>query len=100
PVTAGFILVMIIGGFALMHSCTSTDPKSERNSLESYQAYSCAQSEVRNMLKSPSTASFISRSSPEYSSRRISSSEVNITSAVDAQNSFGAQIRSTFTCNV
>jgi len=62
------------------------------------EACTYAQIEVESLLKSPSSADF-----PACSSMSITQGkglEYDVNSYVEAQNSFGAQIRTEFTCSV
>jgi hypothetical protein len=62
-------------------------------------AYHYAESKIKDMLKAPSTADF-----PSYSERvghvQRLGNEFTINSWVDSENSFGAKIRTKFSCKV
>ena len=62
--------------------------------VEGSEAFIIAQSYVKSALKSPSTADFPTF---DYSVQKISEDEFKITSYVDSQNSFGAEVRTSWT---
>lgn len=53
--------------------------------------------EVKRRLKAPSTAKFVTREQEVY---KMGESEWGVIGAVDAQNSFGATVRSEFACKL
>lgn len=53
---------------------------------------------VRNRLKAPSTAKF--QPSRSAASKKTGEARYTVTSYVDAQNSFGAMMRNTYTCDI
>lgn len=71
-------------------------PGNRYESLSNPHAYSCATSRVEQMLKAPSTADFPSGGFTE----KTGPDEYLVRSYVDAENGFGAMIRSHFTCRV
>ncbi len=58
----------------------------------------CAQERVKKMLKAPSTAKFPSRA--ESLVEQIDEQTYQVRSYVDAQNSFGAMLRTRYMCTV
>ena len=82
------ILLLVISSILILSSaCGSSDPKID--------AWVCAQDVVESRLKAPSTADFCSY--PEATVTDLGNNEYRIEGYVDAQNSFGATIRSHFT---
>ena len=80
-------LILFVFIISLFISGCSSDPKID--------AWNCAQDAVKYRLKSPSTAKF-----PAYSASYVSdlgNNRYRISAHVDAQNSFGATIRQSFT---
>lgn len=61
--------------------------------------YYCIE-QVKNTLKAPSTAKFPSIIATEENVRNIGYLKYEISSYVDAQNSFGAKLRKNFVCTV
>ena len=55
------------------------------------------ESEVKRQLKAPSTAKFVKREQEVY---KMGESKWGVVGAVDAQNSFGAIVRSEFACQL
>ena len=81
-------LVLLISlAITLFAACGSGDRKRD--------AWVCAIDVVENRLKSPSTADFCSY--PEATITDLGNNRYRIKGYVDAQNSFGATIRSNFT---
>lgn len=81
-------LVLLISlAITLLVACGSGDRKRD--------AWVCAIDVVENRLKSPSTADFCSY--PEATITDLGNNRYRIKGYVDAQNSFGATIRSNFT---
>lgn len=64
------------------------------NEFNDISAYACAQNAVKNRLKSPSTAKFCSYTDAKIT---LSGNIYTVSGYVDAQNGFGATIRSKFT---
>jgi ribosomal protein L40E len=93
--------IMLIGIIWLFYSCTH---KSDGEAIDysvnnqSISAWVAATNAVQNELKSPSTANF-----PSYSNSYVTDNNdgtYSVSSYVDAENSFGAKIRSTWSCTV
>lgn len=90
----------------LMNSLTAGTPVShEVRMVREYgvSVLACAKDEVRAMLKSPSTADFPMVSSNDvvqFVESQNNTLQFSVTSYVDAQNSFGAEIRSGYDCNI
>lgn len=80
------VIAIIIGGVWTAFNGSSTGPNK-------YEAIRYCEDQIRDQLKAPSTAKFDSDSSDE-------SSPFTVTGSVDAENSFGAMIRSDFQCTV
>lgn len=82
------------------NSSSSYSPsESVENKVDSIKAYSCAKEKVLEVLKSPSSADFPSIFSGDIKFNQAGDSWT-VDSYVDAQNSFGASLRSTFSCSL
>ena len=84
---SGIVTVALV--FAIIIGVSGGFENDERD------AWVCAQNVVESRLKSPSTADFCSY--PEATVTDLGSNRYKITGYVDAQNSFGAVVRSYFT---
>lgn len=89
------ILSLIIITFV---SCNSNKKKDENYSK--IEAYNSAERVVKRGLKSPKTAEFPSLSTKNSHVNQINKNEFSVDSWVDSQNSFGALIRTKFSCKV
>lgn len=101
---AGIIFGIAILMFAVVALSTSGDkdtskpappPKPEHDSIS---AFVMSQNFTKKQLKAPSTAKF-----PRYSEGRVAdlgNGEYRVSSYVDAQNAFGAMIRTNYICKV
>ena len=97
---AKYFILLVIGIPVAMVIWEEADPaKSQQTTPEDY-AISVAQAFVRSELKSPSTAKFGRIS--EHRKIRIEGKEnaFKIYGHVDAQNAFGASIRSSYVCEI
>ena len=81
------VLLLLSLTITLVAACGSSDRKRD--------AWVCAIDVVENRLKSPSTADFCSY--PEATITDLGNNRYRIKGYVDAQNSFGATVRSQFT---
>jgi len=81
------VLLLLSLTIPLFAACGSSDRKKD--------AWVCAIDVVENRLKSPSTADFCSY--PEATITDLGNNRYRIKGYVDAQNSFGATVRSQFT---
>lgn len=63
-----------------------------------YDAYEVCKDEIRSRLKAPSTASFVGRASQVVEDR--GEGRYLVDGEVDAENSFGAHIRSRYVCGL
>jgi len=95
-----FAVVIIIFAWAIS-GCEEllTTSSSSSSKVDSVDAYSCAKEKVLEALKSPSSADFPSVFSGDIKFNQSGDSWA-VDSYVDAQNSFGASLRSTFSCNL
>jgi len=92
------IIVLIIG---FLKDCGGDSSDSNKTKYYSSQdAYIEAESFVKKNLKSPSTAEFPGWSIAEKHVKYLSSNKYSIESYVDSQNSFGATIRTNFSCTI
>lgn len=85
-IVAGLLVLLLAASLIVMSGCSSN---------KKIDAWVCAQNVVEGRLKSPSTAKFCS-----YDSSRVTelgNNKYRIVGYVDAQNSFGATVRSNFT---
>ena len=95
------IIAFIIMGYAIFHSGSSTSSTTQAQPQdESSMAYIQSQQFVKQYLKAPSTASF-----PLYLKAHITKDSANqnlyyLVSYVDAENGFGAKIRSNWATQV
>ena len=95
-----FILVIlaVIIFACLMSRCGSDSSEPEVDKGDSIDAYLVCQDFVSEGLKAPSTAEFASMS--DSTIRNTSGDNWSVSSYVDAQNSFGAMIRTHFVCDL
>ena len=92
-------LGVILAPILLMGGCTAwvaLSPKDTQGSAEASAIVACRNA-VRDRLKAPTTADFSADASASKSSTGYS---VTVFGTVDSENSFGAKIRSSFTCTV
>jgi hypothetical protein len=75
----------------------SNDSSSKANK---FLAYNYAEDFVKQRLKSPSTAKFPGTSEKDKHITELGNNQYQINSWVDSQNSFGAIIRSKFSCKI
>ena len=85
------VLVLIPLVFVII-AVASSDGSSSSNSGQ-YEAIAQCEARIENLLKAPATADF-------ETSATGSGSTWTVSGSVDAENSFGALIRSTFQCTV
>lgn len=83
------IMIILISG-----NSKETDEMDKSN-----EAWVCAQMKIKEMLKSPKSAEFEFGGATK-STKAIGNEKYEIKSYVDAENSFGAKIRSNFECTV
>jgi hypothetical protein len=81
-------LGVVVAAVALASACSAGGPS------ESDAEVSCEE-RVESQLRSPSSADFTGTTATE-----VTESEYRVTGEVDAENAFGAEIRSSFTCTV
>lgn len=86
---------VLIGSFALLLIMIPSKPRTSPDVPTSSEAYTITKNLVRKRLKSPSSASF-----PWSATRTwdLKNGKFKILAYVDAQNSFGANLRKEFTC--
>ncbi|BDB52112.1 hypothetical protein [Flavobacterium ammonificans] len=103
PVTSGAVIFTIAFFFIIFLvfkcSCSQTEEQVSKNKEQNSKitALTAAQEEVKSRLKSPSSANF-----PWGIDcvTKISDNTYVINSYVDSQNSFGAMLRTNFTCQI
>lgn len=81
---------------------TTTAPNAPTGRAADFGAFDVCKGFVKERLKAPSTAKFrdFYQDDGEVQVDRNTDGTYTVTSTVDAQNSFGAKLRSTFTCTV
>jgi len=104
------IVIMTVIGSLQNGRNASSDPSSSApkrpssgsstNSSNKFLAYYCAEDFVERKLKSPSTAKFPKTMERSKHITDLGGGKFKINSWVDSQNSFGATIRTNFTCTV
>jgi len=94
-IVAVFILVMVI---AIRNKPTPAQQAATNEKNAGYTAAFVCQNAVRERLKAPATADFEAPRNAQIN--RYDSGNYEIVSHVDAQNSFGAKLRSAYTCVV
>jgi len=93
-------LIVIIVVFLLIGSLFSGVSRcnSGQSSVDKFDAYAAAQEFVKKSLKAPSTASFPTTN--EATVTDLGNGQWRVQAWVDAQNSFGAMLRSNFECTI
>ena len=98
-IIAVIVLAIIIGiSFSCCGGCDDNSNSTKETGHTNIEAWTAAQLEVERNLKSPSTAKF-PWSSEGYVTK-IDNNTFDIQSYVDSENSFGAMIRTNFSCTV
>lgn len=98
--TVGAWILAIIAVFFLLSKCGGGDHTVSPSDDESSAALSMCQDRVKDRLKSPASAEFASRLKSTITKPSSSVQRYYVVSHVDAQNSFGAKLRSSFTCDI
>lgn len=95
-ITIAFFIFLAIG------SGDNNDNATDGNSSNTnkFLAYNYAEEFVKDNLKSPSTAKFPDTTEKMNHITELGENEYQINSWVDSQNSFGAMIRSNFSCKI
>lgn len=88
----GMVVVMVLFFVWALSGGGDSDPARERE-LEEFGAIDTCEGWVRDQLKAPSTAEF-------NDSQAIGAGPWTVTGTVDAENSFGAMIRHSWTCEI
>ena len=96
-VTVIIFVIIITIAFTCCDGCGG-DSKSDKEGHSEVEAWVAAKIEVENNLKSPKTASF-PWSYEEYVTK-INDNIFKVRAYVDSENSFGANIRTNFSCTV
>jgi len=94
------IVVILIIGFLKDCGSDSGDTDNKTKYYSGHDAYLEAQSFVKKQLKSPSTAEFPYYNKVENNVKYLGTNKYKIESWVDSQNSFGATIRTNFSCTI
>ena len=95
-----FTIVCVTCNSQDLNKYNNYDSEKERKNLIVNKAFIVAKAEVKLKLKSPSTAKFATEFDKESKYKINDDESVIIQSYVDAQNSFGAIIRTNFRCTV
>ena len=95
---AAIILVLVFGGAIGLAGWLAESSPAPQTRDTRKQAIYCARDQVRLLLKAPSTAKFPRTSDDQVTD--MGGGTFEIKSYVDAQNSFGAMIRTRYTCSV
>ena len=90
-----FVFVAIIVGLLLIGTCGGLSSRKSDNWNTENRAKSYAMIMVKDNLKAPSTAKFCN-TSREMTAKNFGGAKWRVTGWVDAENSFGAMIRSDF----
>lgn len=99
-IVVGCLLIM---GFLAFNNETRTvpqDPQTIQRNMQVQDAFRHAKAAVKKQLKTPSTAKFADGYDSESKYKINDDESVIIQSYVDAQNSFGAMIRTHYRCTV
>jgi hypothetical protein len=84
----------------LAYGSSDSDTGSSSPSDNKFLAYSYAEDFVKQKLKSPSSAEFPGTFEKDEHITELGNRKYKINSWVDSQNSFGAQIRTNFSCTI
>lgn len=88
-----FLIIIVLIVFLMLRSCIN-----RVSSVGELDAYIAAQMFIEKRLKAPNTADFENYNSDNV--RKISENKYSVRGYVDAENSFGAKIRSQFSCQL
>jgi hypothetical protein len=90
------VKIILLGGLTAIAlvACSASPSGYSKSSQGDTGAYNACKTYVKGQLKAPSTASFADHSVTH------NGSTYTVAGAVDAENSFGAKIRNTYTCSV
>lgn len=90
-----FGLVAVVVAFVTYSAINGTNTDSGSGASDSFKAQYYAKERVKELLKSPSTAEF-----QDNVVHDLGGGAYQVTGRVDAQNSFGAKLRKTWTCKI
>jgi hypothetical protein len=93
-------LLLIFTLSLLLPSCFGGDDSSSSYSSQDLLAFNYSEEFVKERLKSPSTASFPRSSEKRDYITKLGENKYLIEAWVDSQNSFGAMIRSNYSCTI
>ena len=99
-VTIVCIVLAIIIGFAFFCNSMCSGTEEESESSKEIKALVCSESEVKDYLVSPSSAKFPYINSEQVKVEKIEKNKYFVDSYVDSENSFGAMIRTYYSCTV
>ena len=92
------IIIAILILFIVFHNIGSNDESDDSRGTSKMLAYNYAENFVKKKLKSPSTADFPGVQQKDQHTTMIGKDKYKIESWVDSENSFGANIRTKFSC--
>lgn len=93
------IIIAVIAVITFISNLKEDDSSSSSSSsTNKFMAYSCAEDFVEKQLKSPSTAKYPKVMEKDNHITELGNNRYKINSWVDSQNSFGATIRTRFSC--
>lgn len=90
------ILPLLAGVVVALAGCGGSSGMDQ--TARDFMAYDTCTSAVKDQLKAPSTADFQGSTSVDY--RTSGGNNITVTGYVDAENGFGAKLRSNFTCSM
>ena len=90
--------LVVVAGMLL--GCGGSEPRDPTTGGGETRAFVMCQQPVEGQLRAPSTAKFPYTTSPGVSSTHIGGGVYNVHGYVDAQNAFGAMIRTNWICKI
>lgn len=93
-----FTIGLIVFGVIIWFGITLSKNQSKSNVVSDYEIVNACEKFIENNLKAPKSAEFPPESKAVID--RIANNLFEVVSYVDAQNSFGAMIRTFYTCEV
>ena len=96
-----FAVFAVLGGGSRDSSAAASDPHitlTNGKTIDESGAVVICHDQVRKRLKAPSTANFVGVFSSDYVEPRLIGNSWRLVTLVDAENSFGANIRGSFLC--
>lgn len=97
------VIAIVIGGFFVVKACSSDSTTTARDAASGGQetmAFVMCQRPVTNQLRAPSSADFPTLAQSGVSSSHKGGGVYAVSAYVDAQNGFGAKIRTHWECEI